>query len=117
MNTLGLTLDTWDLTVDGDGNIAVFTDQTAIAQDVASGARTFQGEVWFELAIGIPYLTDVLGQAPSTALLQEAYNAMALMVPDVVQAQTILEPFGSSRLLTGTIQVIDTTGQSLNTTF
>ena len=116
MNTLQLD-SSWDLVVDGKGNIATATDQTAIAQDVASGARTFLGELWYEPNVGIPYNRDILGQNTPLALMQEAYNLMALTIPDVVQAQTTLEPASIDRTLHGTIEVIDTTGQALNTTF
>ena len=116
MNTLALS-SSWDLVVDGKGNIDIATGQAAIAQDVASGARTFLGELWYEPDVGIPYLQEILGAAPPVSLLQEAYNAMALTIPDVTQAQTTLTPAGAGRILHGVIEVIDITGQALNTTF
>lgn len=116
MNTL--TLDTsWDLIVDGRGNIGVSTAQAAIAQDVASAAQTFLGELWYEPNVGVPYTQDILGQNPPLTLMQEAYDAMALTVPDVVQAKTTLEPITVERTLHGVIQVIDIDGEALNTTF
>ena len=40
-STLLLDPDTWDLTVDNNGNIAVAAPPYAVAQDVASAIRTF----------------------------------------------------------------------------
>lgn len=115
MNTLALS-STWDLTLDGSGNIAVATGASAIAQDVASSARVFKGELWFEPTVGLPYLSDVLGQLPPLSILQEAYNAAALSVPEVASATTTLNPVDVERTLTGTIQVIDNSGEVINTT-
>lgn len=115
MNTLALS-SSWDLTLDGSGNIAVAESHLAIAQDVASSARVFLGELWFEPSVGLPYLTEILGQLPPLSLLQEKYNAAALTVPEVASAVTTLDPVDTTRKLTGTIQVIDNSGEVTNTT-
>ncbi len=50
-------LDTvaWDLTVDTTGNIAVASNPYSMAQDAASAIRTFQGEVYYDTTLGIPF--------------------------------------------------------------
>lgn len=105
-NTLALDPDTWDLTVDANGNIAVATPPYALAQDVASAVRTFLGEVWYDTTQGIPYWTQVLGKLPPAALLIEMINNAALSVIGVSTVQTILTGF-SERGITGIIEFVD----------
>lgn len=107
----------WDLTLDASRNIAVQRGSAAIAQDVASAARTFQGEVWYDTTLGIPYFDTVLGQRPAYTLLAAYYSQAAFTVPNVVQAQVTFNQLGAGRVLTGTLEVIDTYGQSINASF
>ena len=46
MNTLYLDPQSWDLALDVAGNIALAKDPYAKAQDVASAARLFVGELY-----------------------------------------------------------------------
>jgi hypothetical protein len=46
--TLKLDTSTWDLMLDGQGNIAIATDSEAVAQDVASACLVFYGECYFD---------------------------------------------------------------------
>ena len=118
MNTLLMDVATWDLTIDGSKNIAMATGAYAIAQDVASAIRTFLGEVWYDTEQGVPYFQQILGQGLSRSFLENALNSAALSVPGVVQAKTVLNDLNvRSRVLTGTVFVIDTTGQELNVNF
>lgn len=84
MNTLLLDLTFWDLVLDSSGNIAVASAPYAVAQDVASAQRTFQGEVWYNSLIGIPYFRDIFGENPPVSLLAAYMVDAALTVPDVV---------------------------------
>lgn len=43
MTTLKLDNETWDLTIDGNGNIAVADSSEETAQDVASACAMFRG--------------------------------------------------------------------------
>jgi hypothetical protein len=116
-DTLQLDTSTWDLMLDSSRNIAVQTGSAAVAQDVASIVQTFQGEVWFDTAQGIPYFTQILGQPVNGPLFEALYNQAALTVPGVVSAFTSFTGVSSARKLTGTVEVIDTTGQSMNAHF
>ena len=109
MNTLLLAQDTWDLVLDASGNIALAKAPYALAQDVASAIRLFQGELYFNTAPGIPYLTDVLGQLPPLALVRGYLERAALTVPGVVSATAVLFAL-TDRLLTGQVQFTDTSG-------
>ena len=101
-----LLLDTvaWDLVLDAVGNIAVASAPYSLSQDAASACRTFEGECYFDTDIGIPYLSEVLGQTPSLGLLKELFVAAALTVPDVQSAQCFITAT-SDRSVTGQIQV------------
>jgi hypothetical protein len=116
-DTIQLDPTAWDLLVDSSGNIALQTGSASTAQDVASMVKTFQGECWFDTTQGIPYMTQVLGQNYSASLLASLFNAAALTVPGVVQAQTTFTAPASDRKLSGTVEVIDTYGQSINAHF
>jgi hypothetical protein len=116
-NTILLNPTTWDLTLDSSGNIAMQTASAAIAQDVASVIQSFQGECWFDTSQGLPYFAQILGQDVNAALFASLYNQAALTVPNVVSAFTSFTGVTSARKLSGTVEVIDTTGQSMNASF
>ena len=93
MKTLLLDVSAWDLVLDSNGNIALASPPYAVAQDVASAIRTFQGELWYDTTQGIPYWTKILGKLPPASLLIELINQAALSVADVVTAQTSITSF------------------------
>lgn len=116
MNTLLLDTQIWDLCLDASANIAVASEPYAIAQDVASALKLFAGELWYDNTRGIPYFENVLGQYPPSGYLIAQFEAAALTVPGVVQAQCINLQL-NNRQLTGSVEVIDLTGQAQNVTF
>jgi hypothetical protein len=116
MATLALDEVNWDLTVDASGNIAVATNGQDIAQDVASAIKLFRGELWFDTTQGVPWFQSVLGQTYSVPVLQALINKAALSVPGVVRASTVISSI-SGRTVSGNVEVIDTTGASLNVQF
>ena len=67
MNTLLLDRATWDLCLDAAGNIATASEPYALAQDASSAIRLFVSEAWYDTTQGIPYFTNILGQAPPIA--------------------------------------------------
>lgn len=115
MNTIQLS-PAWDLMLDGNGNIAVATGPNAIAQDVASAISTFLGEVYYDTTLGLPWLSQVFGQAYSPSLITALLVQAALTVPGGVQAEVVGLAL-VNRKVTGTVNVIDTTGASLGVTF
>lgn len=116
MDTLLLDTSLWDLFLDASGNIAVATEPYAIAQDVASAIKLFLGELYYDETKGLPYFDQILGEYPPASLVQAQVVAAALTVPDVVKARCVgLEL--SNRGLSGTVEVIDTTGVAQNVSF
>ena len=109
MNTLYLVPETWDLTLDSSANIALAAPPWQLAQDAASAIKTFQGEVWYDTQLGIPYFQDVLGEFPPLELLKALFVDAALTVPGVVAAQAFIASF-QGRQIRGQVQVTDVNG-------
>lgn len=109
MKTLLLDQDTWDLVLDAEGNIALAAEPYAIAQDVASAVKLFQGELWYDTVKGIPYFSQVLGYLPPPSLLYTFIKNAALTVPTVETVKVVLNPL-DDRTVAGQIQFTDTTG-------
>ena len=115
-STIQLNKNTNDLTVDSMGNIAMLSGADAVAQDVASAVKTFQGELFYDTTLGIPYFSQVLGQNYNPPLVKAYVEQAALTVPGVVQALATLV-LDRNRKLSGTVEVIDEIGQTLNAHF
>jgi len=116
-STLLLDQQDWDLLLDASGNIAVASEPYSLAQDAASAVRTFRGECYWNVLIGIPYLTDILGKNPSLALAKELFVTEARTVEGVGTADCFLTGI-TNRSLSGQIQVTsERTGQTVAATF
>jgi hypothetical protein len=89
--TLLLDAAIWDLVMDASRNIALAAPPYAVAQDVASAARTFFGEVYYDTTIGVPYFAQILGQTPPVPVFEAYEVAAALTVPGVVSATCVIE--------------------------
>ena len=114
MDTLYLD-DDWDLIVDASGNIAMATDEYAIAQDVASAGLLWKGEHIYDSTRGIPYKNGVLGQRPSVAMLADWYTTEGLTVPNVASVEPIFSY--AQRQLTGQLQITTDSGEQVNVNF
>ena len=106
MNTLYLDPQSWDLTLDASGNIALAKDPYAKAQDVASAARLFSGELYYDTEKGIPYFEETLGKKQSFALYRHRLVQAALSVPGVVSADVAAE-LRDGRVLSGRLKFTD----------
>lgn len=109
MKTLLLDQDTWDVLLDAEGNFALAGEPYAVAQDVASAVKLFQGELWYDTSKGIPYFSQVLGFLPPPSLLYTYFKNAALSVPTVATAIVALNPL-EDRTVKGQIQFTDTSG-------
>ena len=116
MQTLLLDNLVWDLTVDTAGNIAVASNPYAQAQDAASAIRTFEGEVYFDTTLGIPYFTQIFGYSPPVSLMKAYFNSTALTVPGVSKAQTFITSW-ENRTVQGQVQIMNEDGQVSATGF
>ena len=110
--TLLLDPATYDLVLDANGNIAVATEPYSLAQDAASAILTYQGEVYYDTTIGLPWLTQIFGKKPSLALLKQQLADAAMTVPDVASARVFISSF-TNRQVKGQVQVTSkSTGQT-----
>lgn len=103
----------WDLTLDANGNIAVAAEPYALAQDAASAIQTYLGEVGWDTTLGVPYQTQIFGQAPPMSLLKQLLiNAALSASPDIDSAQVFFSSFNpNTRQLAGQVQLTSVTGQ------
>ena len=116
-STLLLDQETWDLTVDAQGNIAVASEPYSLAQDAASAIKTFLGEEYFDTTVGIPYLTQIFGiSPPPLTLIKESFITAALTVPGVVSAQVFITAL-TQRGLSGQVQIMSSSGQMAAASF
>lgn len=105
--------ETWDLTLDDSGNIAVVLEPDSLAQDAASAIQTYLGEYYLDVTVGVPWLTQILGvnPPPTLSLLKQTLVAAALSANDeIASAQVFLTSF-ANRAVGGQVQVISTAGQ------
>lgn len=109
MKSLLLKPDTWDLTVDASGNIAVASDPYALAQNAASAIRTFLGEQWYDTTIGVPWFQQILAKAPNIPLMKSKLVAQALLVPGVVAAAVFITSI-TDRGIRGQVQLTGVDG-------
>lgn len=100
----------WDAVVDNNGNIAVCNPPYAYAQDAASQARLFLGELWFNINQGVPYWQAILGQMPPLAYLKAQYIIAAELVPGVTNANVFIASIAKDRSVSGQIQLTSGTG-------
>lgn len=110
MNTLLLDTVTWDLVVDNNGNIAMAKEPYALAQDVATACRLFQGELWYDTRQGVPYWQSILGQMPPLAFLRAKYQQAAMTVPDVKTTNIFIASITQDRVVTGQVQITGPSG-------
>lgn len=108
-DTLLLDRDTWDLTLDSNGNIAVASPPYALAQDVASAIRLFEGELWYDTTKGVPYFSEILGEIPSVGLMKARFVQAALTVPGIVAAVAYLDGIVGREVM-GQVQATDEAG-------
>lgn len=115
--TLRLNRQTWDITLDGLGRIALATGDEATAQNVANEARLFTKDAYFIQNRGIPYFTIALGHRENNAVLRSWLHRAALSVPDVKEVQSVqLAGFDpTTRTLSGDIQFTTVEGESNGT--
>jgi hypothetical protein len=118
MTQTTLLLDTvaWDLITDLSGNIPVASDPYSEAQDAASAIRTFQGEVYYNSTLGVPYWALILGMTPPLSLMKAQFVAAALTVPLVSTAICYITGF-TNRQVTGQVQITDVNGNTSAASF
>ena len=104
-DTLLLDRDTWDLTLDSQGNVALATEPYSLVQDVASACRLFLGELYYDTSKGVRYFEQILGKPAPLAILKAQLVAAALTVRGVASATVFLSGV-TGRGVTGQVQCV-----------
>jgi hypothetical protein len=108
MQTLPLNTTSWDLELDHLGNLALADPDYSIAQDVASAIRTFLGECWYDVTLGLPYFQNLLGKLPPASYITNLLEQAAFSVPGVLSVTTVSLGLNKNRQLTGSVIVVST---------
>ena len=111
MKTLLLDTQAWDFVIDATNNIAVATNPYALAQDAASAIRLFQGELYYNTTLGVPYFNEILGEVPPLSYMKQKFTDAALTVPEVTAARCFISSF-TNREINGQVQITDTLNQT-----
>lgn len=114
--TLMLDPETWDLTLDGNGNIAIAEDGYAVAQDVASACLVFSGECYYDNTLGIPWKEEVLGKKPTPGYIATKMQNEAKKLSIVDQALASVFFDKNTRQMRGTIRITDIDGNQSQAT-
>lgn len=116
MKSLLLDPQSWDLMLDASNNIAVAADPYSQAQDAACAIKLFQGEYWYNTALGIPYFATTLGRTPPLQLLKAQNVNASLTVPGVTAANCFIQSI-VGRQVSGQVQVTNVAGQTASLSF
>ena len=107
IRTLTLVPDTWDLTLDSVGRIALTGGQEATLQNVANEARLFVRDAYFQQDRGAPRFKTELGQRVNNAVMRSTLRRAALLVADVKEVTSVttdaVDPI--SREIPGNVEV------------
>lgn len=103
-----LETDSWDISLDSFGNIAITDNPYAVAQDVACACLTFLGESWYDTSLGIPYYQRILGHWPGTQLINTKMQTEALKLPYVQSAACTVTIGKGDRKCAGVMTITDT---------
>ncbi|CNF28452.1 Uncharacterised protein [Yersinia nurmii] len=114
--TLTLDPNTWDLTLDGQGNMAIADISYAVAQDVASACLVFSGECYYDNTLGIPWKDDVLGSRPPAGFIAKKMEGEAKKLSVVSQALATVFFDKNTRQTRGAIRVTDRDGNQSQVT-
>ncbi|NNS07348.1 hypothetical protein [Erwinia sp. JH02] len=108
--TLQLDTSSWDLILDGNGNMAIAESGYSAAQDVASACLVFSGECYFDNTLGIPWKDEVLGTRPTPGFIARKMESEAKKLPIVDQALASVFFDKDTRQMRGAIRITDTDG-------
>ena len=114
--SLLLGLDTWDLCLDGAGQIATTSGPYATAQNVANATRLFTNDAWYDPDKGVPHFNTELGQRPSLSVVRNRIRKAALTVPGILNADVQVEGV-TDREMTGNIALTLATGENADVAF
>lgn len=111
-----LDVSSWDLTLDGNRDIAIADEAYSVAQDVASACLVFSGECYYDTTLGIPWKSEALGKRPTPSFISQKLQTEALKLPIVERALANVFFDKNTRQMRGTIRVTDIYGNTSQAT-
>lgn len=104
----------WNFTIDGNGNLKMLEGTQAILQNVSNEGRCFTDDLFFYAKHGIDWFGDQLGEPVQKAVVAARLRDAALSVSGVksVEAVELDAVDNRSRTLTGTITIKTTEGEN-----
>lgn len=72
-----------DLYLDATGNIATVTNAQAVGEHVRQRLQTYSGEWFLNTDVGVPWLSEILGQRYNPALAESVVKAEILRTEGV----------------------------------
>lgn len=109
----------WDLVLSpsaGGLSLTVVTGDLAIAQNAATALSTWQGEVWYDTLLGMPYMQQIFGgKLVSLAFLKVKILGIVQSVAGVASAVCRLSGPASWRTVTGQVQMTSAAGAPIGT--
>ena len=109
---LALDTATWDIGLDGSGNIAVLVDPSALlAQRIQCRLQTFKGECFLDREIGVPYYEEILKKNPDLGRIRSLLSSVISGVDGVDKILSLDLSFDrKTRMLSVTFRVIGQDG-------
>ena len=119
MNKRSLFLnDSWDITLDGAGNIATTAGRYCDAQNVANAVRLFTNDAYLRQRQGGPHFSLDLGVKPAESEVRQAFREAALNVENIADVSIELVGLDTeTRAMTGTITATSESGEVVSVEF
>ena len=119
MNKRSLFLNgSWDITLDGAGNLATTAGRYCDAQNVANAVRLFTNDAYLRQRQGVPHFDLDLGVKPALSEVRAVYRETALAVENIADATVEIAGLDTeTRAMTGTIQATSANGETVSVEF
>lgn len=106
--------DSWDITLDGAGNIATTSGRYCDAQNVANAVRLFTNDAYLAQTKGVPHFSLDLGIKPALSEVRAVYRTTAMEVENIRDVTVHIEGLDTdTRSMTGRIEATRTNGDSV----
>ena len=96
-----------DIHLGADGGLAMVFDSEAIGQHAKQRTKTFKGEWFLNSDVGVPWLTEILGQGYNPALAEAVIKSVIQKTDGVTEIVTFSVVFDRSvrNLKTSNIEI------------
>jgi hypothetical protein len=110
--------DKWDITLDGNGDIATTSGLYCDAQNVANATRLFTKDAFLAQTKGIPHFNVDLGTVPALSEIRSWYRKASMDVENIQSASIDVTSIDAeTRKLRGLITATVDSGQTFTVEF